>query len=67
MVHDDGGNAPPKENDSSNQIGSQNVDCPSCGKFTWHLECLKNAFVDIGVDLPDLSKKDWKCPHCRSS
>ena len=47
--------------------GPQNVDCPSCGKFTWHVEYLKIAFAKNGNDLPDLSKEDWKCPHCRSS
>ena len=47
------------------KLGIQDVDCPSCGKFTWHLPCLQDACNKRGMEMPDMSSDMWKCPQCR--
>ena len=47
-----------------NQLGLQDLDCPSCGKFTWHKKCLLKAFAHCNIPVPDLTTSDWKCPQC---
>ena len=50
--------------DCQKSKGFQNLDCPSCRKFTWHKECLQKAYVSMAIDVPDFSTKTWKCPQC---
>ena len=47
------------------QLGSPDLDCPSCKKFTWHRPCLERAFQQRGFDIPDFTQK-WSCLQCNS-
>ena len=46
-----------------NQLGLQDLDCPSCRKFTWHKECLLKWGYDH-KEIKRMRKLTFKCPKC---
>ena len=40
------------------------VTCPTCNRFSYHDDCLKNMFRVRKKQCPDLTNDVWKCVHC---
>ena len=40
------------------------VTCPSCGRFKYHIECLKKMFEMRKKPCVDFNDEKWKCVHC---
>ena len=40
------------------------VTCPTCERFNYHDDCLKEMFRVRRKECPHLTEDSWKCAHC---
>ena len=49
---------------SCSSVNERDLLCPTCKLWVWHSSCLILRFQERKLEVPDFTKKKWKCIHC---